>query len=99
MHLAKAKITKEWTMVDLEMALKSFKNNKARDEHEHVYELFKYGGKDLKISLLKLLNLVKKSQTYPSIFHPANISSFWKKKGDKSDLDNDRGFFNLFLIE
>ena len=70
-----------------------------RVEHEHVYELFKYGGKDLKISLLKLLKLVKKSQSYPSIFHPANISSFWKKKGDKSDLDNDRGFFNLFLIE
>ena len=79
-------------------ALKSFKNNKARDENEHVYELFKYGGKALKISLLKLFNLVKRKQTYPSIFQPANISSFWKKKNDKTDLDNDRGVFNVTKI-
>ena len=41
---------------------------------------------------------MKQTQTYPSIFHPSNISSFWKKKGDKSDLDNDRGVFNVTKI-
>ena len=44
------------------------------------------------------INLVKKTQKYPSIFSPANISSFWKKKGDKSDLENDRGIFNVTKI-
>ena len=77
---------------------KKCKNGKARDDHGFVYELFKYGGKSLKVSLLKLFNLVKKTQKYPSIFSPANISSFWKKKGDKSDLDNDRGVFNVTKI-
>ena len=71
----------------------------ARDDHGFVYEIFKYGGKSLKMSLLKLFNLVKKTQKYPSIFHPANISSFWKKKGDRSDLDNDRGIFNVTKIQ
>ena len=47
----------------------------------------------MKVSLLQLFNLVKKTQTYPSIFSSANISSFWKKKGDRSDLENDRGVF------
>ena len=98
MNLAKNRITKDWTLNDLNKALKTLKNNKARDEHGHVYELFKYGGSALKNSLLKLFNLVKRKQKYPTIFQKSNISSFWKKKGDKSDLDNDRGVFNVTKI-
>ena len=67
--------------------------NKARVELGHTYELFKYGGRDLKMSLLKLMNRVKKSQTYPTIFRSSNISSIWKKRGERSSLDNDRGIF------
>ena len=40
-QLAKDVATPDWTMKDLEKALKSFKNNKARDAHGHTYELFK----------------------------------------------------------
>lgn len=85
-------------MDDLEKALKGFKNGKARDQHGHVYELFKFGGKDLKVSPLKLFNIVKKTQQYPSIFQPANITSFWKQKCCKSELENDRGVFNCTKI-
>ena len=97
-NLAKGRTTNDWTIDDLNKALKTLKNNKARDEHGHVYELFKYGGTALKNSLLKLYNLVKRKQIYPTIFQKSNISSFWKKKGDKSDLDNDRGVFNVVKI-
>ena len=76
MKLAKLKASTDWQLEDLENALKSFTNGKARDEHGHTYERFKYGGKDLKMSLLNLLNCVKKTQIYPTIFRPANISSF-----------------------
>ena len=86
MKLSKSRISKFWSIKDLNKALKSFKNNKARDEHGHIYELFKYGGTSLKLSHLKLFNLVKQQQIYPSIFQQSNISSFWKKKGEKSDL-------------
>ena len=88
-------ISEDWKMADLEKVLKSLKNGKARDPHGHIYEIFKYAGKDLKHCLLKFLNSVKKKQKYPEILQPSNISSFYKKKGDRSDLDNDRGVFNV----
>ena len=75
--LAKDTKTSDWTNDDLENALKSFKNNKARDEHGHIYELFKFGGKDLKSSVLKFFNLVRKQQIYPDILQLSNISSFY----------------------
>ena len=90
---AKRNKTEDWSLKDLEKSLKSFKNNKSRDELGHTYELFKYGGIDLKMSLLRSLNRVKRTQTYPTIFRSSNISSIWKRKGEKSDLDNDRGIF------
>ena len=98
MKLAESKSSISWTMNDLKLALKSFSNNKARDENGHVYELFKFGGYSLKLSLLNLFNKVKETKIYPSIFQQSNISTFWKKKGEKSDLENDRGIFNVNKI-
>ena len=98
MKIAKENVSADWNLKNLNDALKKSKNGKARDEHGFIYELFKYGGNSLKVSLLQLFNLVKKTQTYPSILSPANISTFWKKKGDKSDLENDRGVFNVTKI-
>ena len=92
-ELAKGLITPDWTMKKLEEALKSFKNNKSRDAHGHTYELYKYGGKYLKLSILKMFNLIKKKQVYPEILKPSNISSFYKNKGSKIDLNNERGVF------
>ena len=48
---SKTKVTADWTIDELETVLKSLKSNKARDAHGHIYELFKSGGQDLKISL------------------------------------------------
>ena len=98
MDSCKTKKTIEWNSDDLEKSLKSMKNNKARDAHGHVYEIFKFGGDDLKDSLLKMLNNIKKKQIYPDIFKPSNITSLYKRKGEKSDLNNDRGVFNVVKI-
>ena len=95
---SKTKVTIDWTMDELEEVLKTLKSNKARDAHGHVYELFRYGGQDLKSSLLEFFNLVKEKQIYPDIFLPSNISSFYKSKGSKDDLNNDRGVFNVVKI-
>ena len=67
---SKFEVTKDWTMEELVKVLKSLKDNKARDSHGHVYELFKLGGQSLKSSLLKLFNLLKRNQVYPDIFLP-----------------------------
>ena len=85
-------------MQDLDKVLKALKNGKSRDPHGHIYELFKYGGQTLKFSLLKFLNLVKRKQTYPSILQSSNITSFYKSKGDRSDLENDHGVFIVVKI-
>ena len=92
------KKSKDWSGEELEKALKGMKNNKARDAHGHVYELFKYGGSDLKNSMLKLFNLVKDKQIYPKIVQPSNITTLYKKKGVKSDMNSERGVFNLVKI-
>ena len=60
-------ISNPWQMNDLEKVLKSLKNGKSRDPHGHIYEIYKYAGKNLKISLLRFVNLVKSNQTYPQI--------------------------------
>ena len=97
-RLAAEEVTKDWTIEDLEKVLKNLKNNKARDAHGHTYELYKYAGHDLKHSMLRMFNMVKRKQIYPNIFKSANISSFYKKKGDKSYLNNDRGVFNVVKV-
>ena len=91
-------ISPEWTMADLEKVLKELKNGKARDAHGHIYELFKYGGRHLKLSLLRMFNLTKNLQIYPSIFQPSNISSIYKQRGMKNDLNSDRGVFNVVKV-
>ena len=96
--LAKETKSPDWTLEDIEEALKTFKNNKARDALGHTYELFKFGGRDLKLSILKLFNLIKSQQKYPEILEKSNISSFYKKSGSKNDLDNERGVFNVIKL-
>ena len=91
-------MSNEWSKKDLDVVLRDLKGNKARDAHGHTYEIFKYGGKDLQLSLLKLCNSVKTRQVYPSIFQPSNITSLYKNKGEKADLNNDRGIFNVVKI-
>ena len=98
LQLCRERVSKDWTMADLDTVLKQLKNNKARDAHGHTYELFKYGGKYLRFSMLKLFNLVKKTQVYPQILQPANITSLYQQKGSKADLNNDRGIFNVVKL-
>ena len=49
------------------------------------------------ISLLKLINVVKRTQTSRNLSALKHLK-FWKKKGKKSDLENDRGVFNVTKI-
>ena len=49
-NLCKDRTSCDWTMKDLGEVLKVSKNNKARDAHGHTYEVFKFGGGDLKKS-------------------------------------------------
>ena len=57
----KSKVSNPWTLSNLENALKSLKNNQARDPMGLINELFKPGmlGDQMKFSTLSLMNAVK----------------------------------------
>ena len=54
----------EWTITDLDKVVKKLKNNRARDPHDLINEVFKpqIMGQDMKLALLHLLNQIKPDQ-------------------------------------
>ena len=65
-----------------------------------IREIFKPEviGKDLKSSMLTMFNRIKQEMELPSFMEVANIISIYKGKGERLDLNNDRGIFlvNIF---
>ena len=76
------------------------KNGKSRDPHGMINELFKPGvcGTDLKDSLLMMLNQSKLEIDIPKFMEIAYIVSIYKGKGEKIDLQNDRGIFIVNIL-
>ena len=87
-------------MDQLEAVLSKLKKGKATDPIGLVNELFmlKNIGTDLKESLLMLLNKIKDQFKEPEFMQLANITSFWKRKGPKNDIENERGIFILTVL-
>ena len=85
---------------DLLKVLKSFKRNKNADSHGLTYELFRPEviGDDLFSSLLMLCNNVKSQLTIPNFVTFTDITSIYKNKGGRNDLENDRGIFGVSKI-
>ena len=96
----KGKVTNPWTLSNLEKALKSLKNNQARDPMGLVNELFKSGlmGDKMKYSTLSLMNNIKQSLVIPRQMKLSNITSIWKKKGSRMNMSNERGIFVLTAV-
>ena len=97
---SKMQSTKPWTKSQLRKVLKKLKDNKSRDPHGLVNEIFKPGviGNDLEESLLQLLNKVKMEVSFPTFMHLVDIVAIYKGRGQKIDLANERGIFivNIF---
>ena len=90
-----------WKMNELEKVLKGLKNNKCMDPVGMINETFKEGaiGADLKEALLMLFNGIKENQFIPPIMTLANISTIYKNKESRLDLDNDRGIFIITVMK
>lgn len=80
--------------------LSKLKNGKSRDPHGMINELFKPGvcGTDLQDSLLMMLNQSKLEIDIPKFMEIAYIVSIYKGKGEKIDLQNDRGIFIVNIL-
>ena len=100
LEVAKNVKSQHWTKENLLNVLKSLKKSKSADPHGLIYELFRPEiiGTDLFTSLLMLCNSVKEQLIIPNFVTFADITSIYKQKGEKSDLENDRGIFSVSKV-
>ena len=100
LEVAAGRKSNAWNIKQISTVLSNLKNNKSRDPHGLINEIFKPGvcGRDLKVSLLMMMNKIKDTLFIPKYLEHANIVSIYKGKGEKMDLQNDRGIFivNIF---
>ena len=80
--------------------MKDLKNNKARDPHGLISEVFKpeVAGTDLKMAIVNLMNMILETFVIPDKLLHADVTSIWKRKGSQMDLKNDRGIFILSIL-
>ena len=99
LRLAADNQSKEWTIADLEQALKDLKNNKSRDPEGFINEIFKPNviGSDLKDSMLVMFNKLKKEKLIPKFMNKTYITTI-PKKGCRLKLENERGIFRVSVI-
>ena len=100
LELAKGNRTEPWTLRELDIVLSTLKGNKSRDPLGFANEMFSKSnaGDDLKLALLKLMNQIKNDQKLPDVMKLCNISSLWKRKGARNNLDNYRGIFRVTIL-
>ena len=56
-------------------------------------------GKDLENALLQLINGIKREFYFPNEVLKSNITSIYKRKGSRLEMDNDRGIFGLSVFK
>ena len=80
--------------------MKDLKKDKARDPNGWINEIFQKGiaGKNLKKSLLILFNRMKLENHFPDFRRLADVSTIYKGKGEKSNLNKDRGIFIVSIF-
>ena len=84
-------------MDELNRVLKYLKKNKSRDPMGYSNEIFgvDVAGEDLKVAIIKLMNMIKYDQIFPTILEDCNISSIFKNKGSRNDFNSYRGIFRV----
>ena len=81
-------------------SVENSERNKSSDAQGLIYELFRPEiiGQDLLSSLLILCNNVKSQLLVPSFVTFTDITSIYKQKGERCDLDNERGIFGVSKV-
>ena len=100
LKLAEQQKSEPWTINQLEVALKALKKNKSRDPNGWINELFKDGiaGSKVKLSLLHIFNKIKEENHIPEFIRLADVSTIYKGKGSKKELENERGIFVVTIL-
>ena len=93
--------TAPWNKIQLRKAMKSLKNNKTMDPNGMINEIFKEGcvGENLEDCLFELFKGIKEHFFFPEFVIKQNISTIYKNKGSRLEMDNDRGIFILTALK
>ena len=99
MKISEQKNSPDWTIQDLDEALRNLKKDKARDYEGYANEIFKNEiiGSNLKESLLIMFNKMKREKFVPEFMNFANITAL-PQKGSILELKNERGIFRVSVI-
>ena len=82
-----------FTMNELKEVLKDTKPGKCPGPDEIQSEILIHAGKNLQISLLKMINAIWLSEEIPEPLKELDVKSMYKGKGSTADLKNQRGIF------
>ena len=89
----------DFTLIELDTVIRSFKNGKSRDNIGLIREIFKKGGESLRLSILCMMNTIKKNKAFPLDWNTILVQTILKKKtGSMRDLDNYRGIFIVPIL-
>ena len=95
---AKLNKTPDWNIEDVKFVITNLKKKKSRDPLGHSNELFQMAGSDLTCAVLKCMNRIKDQQTFPQCLQKYNITSIYKNKGSRKDLNFYRGIFRATVL-
>ena len=100
LQLSKERPSPPWNDNQLSKVLSSLKSNKARDASGLIFKVFQpnVAGADLVRSQKMLCNGVKREFEVPVFLEKTNITSIYKNKGSRMEIDNDRGIFNVSKV-
>ena len=93
--------TKDLDAKEIKRAIDSLKNNKTRDPNGMINETLKDCDEesDLVKSITILMNKIKDNKSLLLLMTLENITSVFKSKGSRLNLENDRGIFILTVFK
>ena len=84
---------------ELESVIRSLKNGKSRDTVGFIREIFKQGGRFLLLSVLEMMNCIKRLKVFPMDWKKMSIQTILKKQnGSMKTLNNYRGIFVVPIL-
>ena len=98
LKVASKVISPDWTEEDVKYVVKNLKKKKSRDPHGYSNELIQCGGQDVLSAVTKLMNNIKRQQTFPQSLQACNITSLFKNKGSRKDFNQYRGIFRVTVF-
>ena len=93
LKICQGNMSPDFTMQELSNAISELKNGKCTGPNGFTREIFKRGGNDLTLSILKMVNTIKNARDCPSVWSNMVIQTIMRKTGPKRKLGNYRGIF------